>query len=273
MKHMNDAWTRILDNDFAVPQGVRPVDLLDDLLDGLAAADPAVRDGLVYPVFATWVERGHFDDSAELVGERICTQLAHPQIQARTFAALIIAELVSRDTARPIVSASVMGRWYDAFSCWWLAEKDLRGYDTSLGWLHAVAHGADTVGAFGVSRHSDAERLRDLIGLVITRVLRDEHLWDALEDQRLALALTSTLLRDELAHNDVEAWLLRISQVLRRDADAVPVPVWRQNLLRLMNAVYVHASRARLTEDGASRWSSIEPALTDTIRSAWPPLA
>ncbi|NNG39004.1 DUF2785 domain-containing protein [Flexivirga sp. ID2601S] len=39
--------------------------------------------------------------------------------------------------------------WTDAVLAWWPAEQDLRGYDEQLGWVHAVAHGADAVGALG----------------------------------------------------------------------------------------------------------------------------
>ena len=39
--------------------------------------------------------------------------------------------------------------WLAAFTSWYPAETDLRGYDQKLGWLHAVAHGADLLGAFG----------------------------------------------------------------------------------------------------------------------------
>ncbi|MCB8901830.1 MULTISPECIES: DUF2785 domain-containing protein [unclassified Streptomyces] len=46
--------------------------------------------------------------------------------------------------------------WVDEFECWYPMEKDLRGHDEKLGWLHGVAHGADTLGRFGC--HSEVGR-------------------------------------------------------------------------------------------------------------------
>ncbi|HZE00056.1 MAG TPA: DUF2785 domain-containing protein, partial [Micromonosporaceae bacterium] len=34
--------------------------------------------------------------------------------------------------------------WQRAVGAWFLGETDLRGWDDQLGWLHAIAHGADT---------------------------------------------------------------------------------------------------------------------------------
>ncbi|WP_437090494.1 DUF2785 domain-containing protein [Streptomyces sp. enrichment culture] len=39
-------------------------------------------------------------------------------------------------------------RWCAGSTAWYPAERDTRGWDDSLGRLHAVAHGADAAAAF-----------------------------------------------------------------------------------------------------------------------------
>ncbi|MGW5030708.1 DUF2785 domain-containing protein [Streptomyces nigra] len=46
------------------------------------------------------------------------------------------------------MSQDATERWCAAFSAWYPQERDTPGWDDSLGWLHAVAHGADAVAAF-----------------------------------------------------------------------------------------------------------------------------
>uniref|UniRef100_UPI0036D414D2 DUF2785 domain-containing protein n=1 Tax=Sphingopyxis terrae TaxID=33052 RepID=UPI0036D414D2 len=73
----------------------------------------------------------------------------HPDIQARSFAALVLARVLDRVRAVPqVVAEETTDRWYGAFAAWFPAEVDTRGWDDTLGWLHAVAHGADAAAAF-----------------------------------------------------------------------------------------------------------------------------
>lgn len=72
------------------------------------------------------------------LGQRVIGLFGHPEIQARTFAALILAALVRRDAKADVLAAPTVLGWRDRFAQWWLAETDLRGFDDRLGWLHAV---------------------------------------------------------------------------------------------------------------------------------------
>jgi hypothetical protein len=55
----------------------------------------------------------------------MAARLADPEIQARSFAALILAALVEH--------GDFEASWLAAFAAWYPAETDLRGYDPALG--------------------------------------------------------------------------------------------------------------------------------------------
>jgi len=104
------------------------------------------------------------------------------------------------------VSAGVFEpSWVPPFERWYVAEEDLRRYDAKLGWLHAVAHGADLLGTLGLHPAVEpVQMLRLGIGRLLTPtpyVLRD------MEDDRLAYALAITLTRDDLTDADATLWL------------------------------------------------------------------
>jgi uncharacterized protein DUF2785 len=70
-------------------------------------------------------------------------------IQARMFAPLVLRCVLARAAVAPrAVPKTAAERWYAAFTAWYLTECDTRGWDDSLGRLHAVAHGADAAAAF-----------------------------------------------------------------------------------------------------------------------------
>jgi hypothetical protein len=74
-----------------------------------------------------------------------------------------LAVLVHRDTTAAVLDTQSMLRWTDRFAQW-LAETDLRGWDDQLGWLQAMAHGADVIGELGqpLSRRRSRGVPRDL---------------------------------------------------------------------------------------------------------------
>jgi hypothetical protein len=149
-------WAAIIAADFAVPAGRALPDLAGELLDALCSPDPALRDAQAYPILTAWILARHLDSQLTELGERVVRLLAHPQTQARTFAALIVAALIHRDTAAPVLDTPTLLRWANGVADWWVAETDLRGWDDQLGWLHAAAHGADVIGELGLSPGSTA---------------------------------------------------------------------------------------------------------------------
>lgn len=68
-------------------------------------------------------------------------------------------------------------------------ERDLRGHDPELGWLHAAAHGADPLAA---RSRLPGQDLVPLAELAVARLLAPtDHLFDAQEDDRIAYALNT----------------------------------------------------------------------------------
>lgn len=203
----------VLEQDFAVPEGADLAGLVDDLWVWLGSADPRERDEVAYSVLATWIERGLLDDRLRALGERAAGDLSAPEIQRRTFATLILAEVVGRAAEVRAVSAEQVRTWLNTWAAWYIAETDLRSWDPELGWLHAVAHGADTAGAFGKHPAPVGDDLRFLLGTLTERLRRVDQTLVQGEDDRLALAAYRILCRPELGVPDLRAWLDALSPI------------------------------------------------------------
>lgn len=221
-------WAQVRADGFAVPADRPITELVSELSLLLRSPDPQVRDRQAYSTLATWIGNGLL--SAELLralGDEMVARFADDEIQARTFAPLILDSIVSQGVFEP--------SWVPPFERWYVAEEDLRGHDPKLGWLHAVAHGSDLLAALGrVHAVEPVQMLRLGIGRLLTPteyVLRD------LEDDRLGFALAVTLTRQDLLETDATSWLdPAVRAVAAVPADGIRPEI--SNTLRTLRVVY-----------------------------------
>jgi hypothetical protein len=233
-------WQKIVDSGFDLPSGADLTALTAELSAALADPDPAVRDGAAYSVLATWINRGVLDDRLASLGDQMAARFADPRIQARTFAALVLAWIIER--------GGFDDGWVRAFERWYPAEQDLRGFDPQLGWLHAVAHGADLLGVLGRDERIEPERMLELAA---RRMLADtEYVWRDGEDDRLGCAVAMTLSRPELSTEQSTSWLDPIDEKFSTGRPG-PVPADASNSIRTLRLLYVLADRGIRTRPDA----------------------
>jgi hypothetical protein len=272
-------WSDVLARDFALPAG-RPLgELVDKLVAMLAAADPAVRDDIAYPVLAISTGRGVLDGQLARFGDLLASHIGTGPVYQRSFAAMTLSWVIVRDAMTHELTDDMVLRWLDTFGRWWLGETDLRGWDADLGWLHAVAHGADLLRAFARSPRLGGQQLCGLLELATERLLsKHGYLWADGEDDRLGYALATVLARPEISAADATGWLARIKDAVDSGAPG-PVPSWAANTLRALGSLYVFADRGVAWYDPASgamgpvvslpHASTVKDAIADTLRLPW----
>lgn len=249
----------------------------DALVDLLASPDPEQRDDVAYRQLVDRVSTGQEDGRLAALGDRGAALLGHDEVQARTFGALVLAEATGRDAATAELAAPTVHRWQETLCRWYLAEEDLRGWDPALGWLHAVAHGADAVGAIGRSRHTTAERLASLLAVARDRVLTtgDAALFANAEEDRLGFAVALVLTRPELSAHEATGWLEPVERSFAA-GEPGPVPAWVSNTARTLRSLYVFVDRGVTTpEDGTTPLAvphrrAVLDALAATLRATFP---
>ncbi|MEU2396260.1 DUF2785 domain-containing protein [Streptomyces sp. NPDC007369] len=251
-------WTAIEQADYAVPAGHDPEELVRALSRALADPDPEVRDGTPYGVLRTWIERGVIAARRRhALGDEMAARFGDPDIQARTFAPLVLDMLVAKGDFDPA--------WVDAFASWYPAETDLRGYDEGLGWLHAVAHGADLLGTFGLRPEVAPARM---LALAAERLLAPTpYVWEQLEDDRLAMAIARILTRRPVTEEEATGWLEPIAADLEA-AGRGPTPARVSNCLRTLRMLYVLTERGlRPAPDAAPVHLAHRAALKERLGS------
>jgi hypothetical protein len=268
-----DFWQNVLASDMAVP-AERPLnELTAELVTMLGSTDPVERDDIAYPVLATWLSEGVYDDLLVSFGDSIATGLqvglgdpASDSVFRRSFSALVLAECIDRDNRAHLLPVDVVLRWADQAIGWFIRERDVRGWVDGKGWAHTIAHGADLLGVLGASPHLTGFHVRVLLDVISERLLMpaDRVFVDG-EDDRLAAA-TLTLVQRNLADTaQLEAWVDGLAAGLAPQqhsgsGEHWPTPEARNTSL-FLRALHVHLaigvapidSTLRFTESPACR--------------------
>jgi hypothetical protein len=225
-------WRDVIENKGVLPAGLSPEHAVAELSEMLRSPDPATRDDVAYVALSRLIP--HLEPPLRRrLGDTMAARLGDPEVQVRTFAPLILDRVVE--------AGEFDVAWLAAFEAWYASETDLRGYDQELGWLHAVAHGADLLGTFGFGcTQVQPERMLKLaVERLLAKtgyVLRDQ------EDDRLAYAMALTLTRAELTERAATDWLEPVAADFEQ-GEPGPVPAHASNTMRTLRLLYLLVDR------------------------------
>ncbi|WP_333762590.1 DUF2785 domain-containing protein [Streptomyces sp. IBSBF 2390] len=258
-------WPSIATDDFPFPQAVPTTRLADELSVMLLSSDPEIRDDYAYTAAARWIREGHLDDVLDSLGDTAASRFIHPEVQARTFAPLILCCVLTRGHTVPgLVPKQAAERWYAEFLAWYPGEQDTRGWDDSMGWLHAVAHGADAAAAFAKALPDRRTELLELCARRMTAA-QSGYRYAQLEDARLARALLRILQAPGLDLEQATGWLTVIAQALDGGGPG-PVPVWAFNTFATLQSLHLHLARGLVDEDIPPHAEAVAAHTADILR-------
>ncbi len=212
-------WEQVVAGGLKVPPDRSLVEMTEDLTRMLGDPDPDIRDGIAFPTMATWIDEGVYDDLLVGLGDGMCHGLevglgnsGDDTVFRRSFSALILTECIDRTTRTGFGGPDVVLRWGDRVMGWLVRERDLRGFVPGKGWAHAVAHGADALGALARSPYLGRLELTVILDMIADRLLSPtEEFFVCGEEDRLAFATMHVLRRDVLALDVLEPWVARVA--------------------------------------------------------------
>ena len=212
-------WQKVRSAEMKVPTDRPLADLTAELTTMLGSTDPVERDQFAYPILATWISEGVYDDLMAGLGDGMAAGLTQglgesgtDSVFRRSFSALVLAECVERDNQELLLPPAKLLEWGDRVAGWLVRERDVRGFVPGKGWAHAVAHGADAIGCLADSPHFRLTELTVLLDVVADRVLLETPIpLTSGEPDRLAAATMSILRRRLVPLRIIEPWLARIT--------------------------------------------------------------
>jgi hypothetical protein len=162
---------------------------VDALVHDLGSPDPKVRDERAYEKFVDWIYQSKSLTPAQ------CEALADTLMQnvrksdnvlLRSFSTLVLSVIAARDIDAPFLDEK---RWREMLStavAYLHDERDLRGKDPQVGWIHATAHTADLLKFLSRSPRFKPEDQRAVLNAISEKLRGASVVFTFGEDERLA---------------------------------------------------------------------------------------
>ncbi len=160
------------------PKRESAVALAHELSGYLGSPDPDLRDNLAYSILDVWILERPQLSRQELIPfvEEWSANLkiglgesGTDSVLKRSFSALCLASIAERDLKTPFLGPeryhALLG---DAIS-YLVSEKDLRGYDATIGWIHPTAHTADLLAALAKNDFLTKDEQHKILDVIATR--------------------------------------------------------------------------------------------------------
>lgn len=241
-----------LARDCTVPAGESAFGLVSDALSFLGSPDTEWRDDVGYGVVASCVyqkKRLAPGERRELVARlsdnlrRGIGESGTDSALLRSFSALDLSVFAALEDADPALDDVGYRKLLDNALAYLRDERDLRGLEPQLGWIHATAHTADLLKFLARdSRFTAADEVRLLDAAWSKMTAPGTPVFTHAEDERLAAALLSVVRRPDFDPTILDPWLARFVALEKRVwSKAPPDPQTldtSQNARNLLRSLY-----------------------------------
>jgi len=241
-KHDRAFWQAIAKNKYAVPEHESADALAPELSALLGSPDPELRDELAYSILTQWIYRRSSPLSTPTLISLTDEWRANlknglgengtDSVLKRSFSALMLSSMARREAKAPFMGSERYHQLVAEGVAYLQAERDLRGYDAKLHWIHATAHTADLLGALAGSPSLTREEGSAILAAIAARLTTAPDVYTQGEQDRLADAVVSVIRRVDFDASAFEPWLTRMQD---EDRD-----VWTATTVELLNRYQNH---------------------------------
>ena len=208
-----------LAKDCSVPTGDSAAGLVREAIDLLGSPDPTWRDDVGYGVVVSCMYRQKLLDVAQrreiiatLSGNlrRDIGATGTDSVLLRSFSALDLSLFAALELQEPALDDAGYRRLLDDALAYLRDERDVRGIDSRVGWIHATAHTADLLKFLARDpRFTPVDQTRLLDAAWLRMTTPGTPVFTHAEDERLAAALLSVVRRGDFDVGPLGAWLER----------------------------------------------------------------
>lgn len=260
-------WRSIVQNRYQVPAGETADRLVVELSDALGSPDPELRDDFAYSIAAAWIYRDR------RVSEKTLRRLLETwtgnlraglgsagtdDVFRRSFSALDLSILAALDNEHPFLDEREYAHLLSSTLAYLAGEKDLRAFDPRTGWMHATAHTADVLKFLGRNprlRPVDQKRILDGIAAKLSDA---GQVFTHGENERLAAAVMSLVLRPDFDAAAFAAFLVALAQPGEHLWDKGPLVdpgryAATQNAKDLLRSLYVKLALGKVSGSAVER--------------------
>jgi hypothetical protein len=268
----NAALLSIKEQGFIIDNVVDKRLVAQQLLHCLASSDPILRDTIAFTGLSQWLRSNDFDikfyqEMFLNLMNVIESEIKDENAVYQSFAILMLAEIARVDRKMPFFTDVQRESLVDIGTEFLQSVEDYRGYDSTIGWRHSVAHSADLMLQLSLNPAIKKQHLNAMLAAISTQVVaKDNHFYIYGEPKRLAMPVIYIFLNDLLTVEEWNVWLnnLTSSSPLKSWGDAYSS---QQGLSKLHNTQgFLFAFYTLIKNSSNERLSKMIPALEEAIK-------
>lgn len=222
------------------------------MLPCLADADPALRDGIAFEAYSTWLRANRLDIATRTallarLGAMIAPDQADRGGFRQPFAALVLSEVARTDRITPWFDVKQRAALIENSARYLASVRDYRGFDEKDGWRHGVAHGADLALQLVLNPAVDRASIDRLLDAIAVQVApAGPHSYIDGESERLARPVLFAAQRGLYTAEQWESWLRKVAAPAQPGTAEADVRTRaglarRHNMQAFLYALYVNA--------------------------------
>ncbi|MDG1752520.1 MAG: DUF2785 domain-containing protein [Thalassotalea sp.] len=260
------------EQDFVLENAEEKRLLAKQLLHCLASPDPSLRDTIAFTGLSQWSRANDFN--AEFYHEIyagllsvITSEVIDEHAVYKSFSMLMLSEIARVDRKTPFLTDLQRENLVETGTDFLQSVEDYRGYDSTIGWRHSVAHSADLMLQLSLNPAIKKQHLNTMLAAISTQIVaKNSHFYIYGEAKRLAMPVIYIFLNDVLTIEDWNVWLNNL-------AAPSPLKSWgnayssQQGLSKLHNTQsFLFAFYALIKNSKNERLSNMVPALEEAIK-------
>jgi hypothetical protein len=199
---------------FAVAGAGERTRLANSLLDCLASPVPALRDGIAFEAWSTWLRADQLDEATRRAALRRLQEglvADDPDGFTRPFSALVLSEVARTDRKQPWLAPAERAALVEAGARYLESVRDYRGFSAGEGWRHGVAHGADLLMQLALNPALDKAQLDRILAAVAAQVAPPGEAFVFGEPERLARPVLWSAARGLHTEDEWTQWLAKVA--------------------------------------------------------------
>lgn len=240
--------TQLRDLDVEMLSPTERTALLAEMTAHIGAADPELRDELIYGTLAGWIVEEELSDAEVWTLLETCLDDDHlffdigssgdDAVFKRSFSVLYVAAALHRHNQTPFLSESEIQRIVTRVLQYGRQERDRRGFVEQKGWAHAPAHLADALDELAQCQGVGSDELEAILDVVRVHTRTNETVYTHGEDDRLVTALLRVLERGVLADQTVCDWVSSLGDGLSSPDAWLENSNSRTNVKAVLSSLY-----------------------------------
>jgi hypothetical protein len=239
--HDRAFWRSIANNQYAVPEHESPDLLAVELSALLGSPDPELRDDLAYSILTNWIYRVNLLKRPTLIAltdawranlKDGLGRTGTNSVLKRSFSALCLSSMATREAKAPFMGEERYHQLVAEAISYLQTERDSRGYDPKLHWIHATAHTADLLAALANSPELTEPESTSILSAITARLTTASEVYTQSEQDRLAGAVLAVVRSTIFDPKKFGPWLMAIQS---EDRD-----IWTRTRVKNLNRYQNH---------------------------------